>query len=102
MTCECCELARDNPYYRVGSTGCKWCVARLIGFVMSYNIPKEEKQARARSLLESARWSDPDEIRALVKRKEFYEKIIQTVREETSTSGDSRSMGAGKRANRKR
>jgi hypothetical protein len=65
------------PHYKVGSTGCKWCIARLIGFALSYNLTKEEKQARAKSLLESARWSDPDEIRELVKRKEFFKPIEQ-------------------------
>lgn len=101
--CETCELARDMwPHYKVGSTGCKWCMARLIGFALSYNLTKEEKQARAKSLLESARWSDPDEIRELVKRKEWYEKVNQTANERSSETADKAVSKTRSRTARKR
>lgn len=49
--CDCCEMARQWPGYRMYSPACLYCGARLIQAIGNLSIPDNEVSRRRRAVL---------------------------------------------------
>lgn len=69
MTCECCNIARDFPQYRMFTPKCIYCGARLIQMLGRLPIAASECSARRKAVLSDwVKYGHSEaEIRRLVK-----------------------------------